>query len=97
MPLVSARGIRPLRRSYAGEKELRSFRPFDEERPPRGMDWRCHHRVCGRREQGDSGIVDDVLVGHDRNLESALVFRFLEGKKDEENRFPTDGATDLTG
>ena len=50
-----------------------------------------------RGEQGDSGIVDDVRVGHDWNLESALIFRFLEGKKDGESRFPTDGATDLTG
>ena len=54
-------------------------------------------RFVDRREQGDSGIVDDVVVGHDRNLESALIFRFLEGKKDGESRFPTDGATDLTG
>ena len=53
--------------------------------------------LVDRGEQGDSGIVDDVLVGHDRNLESALIFRFWEGKKDGERRFPTDGATDLTG
>ena len=54
-------------------------------------------RLVNRREQGDSGIVDDVMVGHDRNFESALIFRFLEGKKDGESRVPTDGATDLTG
>ena len=53
--------------------------------------------LVDRGEQGDSGIVDDVMVGHDRNLKSALIFRFLEGKKDGESRFPTDGATDLTG
>ena len=50
-----------------------------------------------RRERGDSCIVDVVVVGHDRNLESALIFRFWERKKDGESRVSTDGATDLTG